>query len=44
MSYTPRVRIHPPLVLTANEASQSLAIFDAALGRLETSHHSSMTR
>ena len=36
MSYTPRVRIHPPLVLTAEEAFQSLAIFDAALGRLES--------
>jgi 4-aminobutyrate aminotransferase / (S)-3-amino-2-methylpropionate transaminase / 5-aminovalerate transaminase len=35
MSYTPRVRLHPPLVLTAEEARQALAILDAALGRLE---------
>jgi 4-aminobutyrate aminotransferase-like enzyme len=35
MSYTPRVRIHPPLVLTADEASQALSILDAALGRLD---------
>ena len=35
MSYSPRVRIHPPLVLTAEEATRALAIFDAALGRLD---------
>jgi 4-aminobutyrate aminotransferase-like enzyme len=35
MSYTPRVRIHPPLVLSAAEATEALAIFDAALGRLD---------
>jgi 4-aminobutyrate aminotransferase-like enzyme len=35
MSYTPRVRIHPPLVLTADEATHALAVLDAALGRLE---------
>ena len=34
MSYSPRVRIHPPLVLTADEATQALAILDAALGRI----------
>jgi len=37
MSYTPRVRIHPPLVLTADEATQALAIIEAALARLEGS-------
>jgi 4-aminobutyrate aminotransferase/(S)-3-amino-2-methylpropionate transaminase len=36
MSYTPRVRIHPPLVLSADQAAQALAILDAALGRLES--------
>lgn len=35
MSYTPRVRIHPPLVLTADEATDALAVLDAALGRLD---------
>ena len=35
MSYTPRVRIHPPLVLTADEAADALAVLDAALGRLD---------
>ena len=35
MSYTPRVRIHPPLVLTADEATHALAVFDAALERLD---------
>ena len=35
MSYSPRVRIHPPLVLTAEEAHQALAILDSALGRLD---------
>ena len=34
MSYSPRVRIHPPLVLTADEATQALAILDGALARL----------
>jgi 4-aminobutyrate aminotransferase/(S)-3-amino-2-methylpropionate transaminase len=34
MSYSPRVRIHPPLVLTADEATQALAIIDSALARL----------
>ena len=37
MSYTPRVRIHPPLVLSAAEASHALTILDAALGRLDDS-------
>jgi len=35
MSYTPRVRIHPPLVLTSDEATDALAVLDAALGRLD---------
>jgi 4-aminobutyrate aminotransferase-like enzyme len=35
MSYTPRVRIHPPLVLSADEATQALAVLDAALERLD---------
>jgi 4-aminobutyrate aminotransferase-like enzyme len=35
MCYTPRVRIHPPLVLSAGEAGQALAILDQALGRLD---------
>ena len=34
MSYSPRVRIHPPLVITADEATQALAILDAALARV----------
>ena len=35
MSYTPRVRIHPPLVLSAEQVTAALAVFDAALGRLD---------
>jgi 4-aminobutyrate aminotransferase / (S)-3-amino-2-methylpropionate transaminase / 5-aminovalerate transaminase len=35
MSYTPRVRIHPPLILTAEEATRALAIIDGVMGRLE---------
>jgi 4-aminobutyrate aminotransferase-like enzyme len=35
MGYTPRVRVHPPLILTAEEASQALSVIDAALGQLE---------
>jgi 4-aminobutyrate aminotransferase-like enzyme len=34
MSYSPRVRIHPPLILSADEATQALAIIDGALARL----------
>jgi 4-aminobutyrate aminotransferase-like enzyme len=34
MSYAPRVRLHPPLVLTAAETTRALAIMDAALARL----------
>jgi 4-aminobutyrate aminotransferase/(S)-3-amino-2-methylpropionate transaminase len=35
MGYTPRVRIHPPLILSADEATRALAIIDRALDRLE---------
>ena len=36
MSYTPRVRVHPPLILSADQANSALAIIDRALGVLET--------
>jgi 4-aminobutyrate aminotransferase-like enzyme len=35
MSYTPRVRINPPLVITADEAREGAALFAAALEQLE---------
>ncbi len=35
MSYTPRVRVHPPLILSVEQATAALAIIDRALGRLE---------
>jgi len=35
MGYTPRVRIHPPLILSADEARRALAIIDRALDRIE---------
>lgn len=35
MSYTPRVRIHPPLILTEEEARAALAMLDAAFTKLE---------
>jgi 4-aminobutyrate aminotransferase/(S)-3-amino-2-methylpropionate transaminase len=35
MGYTPRVRLHPPLVLSADEATRALAIIGGALQRLE---------
>ena len=35
MSYTPRVRIHPPLILTADQASSALAIIDRVLEEFE---------
>ena len=35
MSYTPRVRIHPPLILTVDQVNSALAIIDRVLGRLE---------
>lgn len=31
MGYTPRVRIHPPLILTADQASRAIDVIDAAL-------------
>jgi 4-aminobutyrate aminotransferase-like enzyme len=34
MSYSPRVRIHPPLVITAQQVNEALAIFDGALSRI----------
>ncbi len=34
MSYTPRVRIHPPLVLSESEAQEALAKMDEALATL----------
>jgi 4-aminobutyrate aminotransferase/(S)-3-amino-2-methylpropionate transaminase len=37
MSYTPRVRVHPPLILSAEQANSALAIIDRVLGRLEAS-------
>src|SRR5262249_45678015 len=36
MAYTPRVRIHPPLVLSAEEASRAVAIIDGALSSFES--------
>jgi 4-aminobutyrate aminotransferase-like enzyme len=35
MGYTPRVRIHPPLILTADEAARALAVIESALARIE---------
>src|SRR5262245_55899574 len=35
MGYTPRVRIHPPLILTAEEASRAVGIIDGALETLD---------
>ena len=35
MSYTPRVRVHPPLILSAEQATSALAIIDRVLERLE---------
>ena len=36
MSYTPRVRVHPPLILSAEQANSALAIIDRGLGVLES--------
>jgi 4-aminobutyrate aminotransferase / (S)-3-amino-2-methylpropionate transaminase / 5-aminovalerate transaminase len=36
MSYTPRVRVHPPLILSAEQAHSALAIVDSVLEELET--------
>jgi 4-aminobutyrate aminotransferase-like enzyme len=35
MSYTPRVRVHPPLILTAEQANSALEIIDAVLEQFE---------
>jgi len=34
MGYTPRVRVHPPLVLSQGEAAQALEIVDGVLARM----------
>ena len=36
MGYTPRVRIHPPLILSVDQANSALAIIDAVLERIES--------
>jgi len=36
MGYTPRVRIHPPLILTADEARQAVTVIDTALTSVES--------
>ena len=36
MSYTPRVRIHPPLILSIDQANSALAIMDRVLARCES--------
>ncbi|HEY7169255.1 MAG TPA: aspartate aminotransferase family protein [Vicinamibacterales bacterium] len=36
MGYTPRVRIHPPLILTADEALQAVRVIDTALTCVES--------
>jgi 4-aminobutyrate aminotransferase-like enzyme len=35
MSYTPRVRVHPPLILSVEQANSALAIIDSVLERFE---------
>jgi 4-aminobutyrate aminotransferase-like enzyme len=35
MGYTPRVRVHPPLILSEDQANSALAIIDDSLGQLE---------
>lgn len=35
MGYTPRVRVHPPLILSSEEATRALAIIDRVLERFE---------
>jgi 4-aminobutyrate aminotransferase/(S)-3-amino-2-methylpropionate transaminase len=35
MSYTPRVRVHPPLILTVDQANSALAIVDRVLEEFE---------
>jgi 4-aminobutyrate aminotransferase-like enzyme len=36
MSYTPRVRVHPPLILSVEQANSALTIIDRNLENLET--------
>ena len=38
MSYTPRVRVHPPLILSAEQATCALIIIDRALEGVEAKH------
>ena len=35
MGYTPRVRVHPPLILTADEVTRALSVIDRGLARIE---------
>lgn len=35
MGYTPRVRVHPPLILSSEQARNALAIIDRVLERFE---------
>jgi 4-aminobutyrate aminotransferase-like enzyme len=35
MSYTPRVRIHPPLILSSEQATEALEIMGRVLERFE---------
>jgi 4-aminobutyrate aminotransferase-like enzyme len=35
MGYTPRVRLHPPLILTMDEATRALEVIDHALTSCE---------
>jgi 4-aminobutyrate aminotransferase/(S)-3-amino-2-methylpropionate transaminase len=35
MSYTPRVRVHPPLILSSEQATSAVAIIDRVLERFE---------
>lgn len=35
MNYTPRVRVHPPLILSLEQANSALAIFDRVLEQFE---------
>jgi 4-aminobutyrate aminotransferase-like enzyme len=35
MGYSPRVRINPPLILTADEVKRALSVIDGALGQIE---------
>ena len=36
MGYTPRVRIHPPLILSADEGMHAVSVIDAALSQIES--------